>query len=375
MRTQRSNAVAACLGPIGMSDLRLRSYHEVSGALFRREAGWQVPTSYGPLGSEVAAVRTGAGMIDFGDRAKIEVRGEDRVAFLDGLVTADMKTLAPGTSAYALSLTEKSRVVGDLRVFAFPDRFVLDVEAAQRDVLLEHVHKHLVSDDVTLQDLGPCDHIEIHGRDAVPATSASVGRDLRGLSVHAFETFPVDRRREAYAARVQTIGEPAVILWGPSGSVEPSWAHLSRAGVLPFGREAYEVLRIEAGVPRVGADMGEFTLALEVAPEGSISFTKGCYLGQEVVARGTYRGHMNRKLLGLRIDADVPPARGDRVLAGEDEVGRVTSGTWSPTLGSVLGLGLLRVDRVSPDTRLFVDRDGWDLRARLHPLPFVAPRM
>lgn len=113
------------------------------------------------------------------------------------------------------------------------------------------------------------------------------------------------------------------------------------------------------------------TLALEVAPEGAISFTKGCYVGQEVVARGTYRGHMKRKLMGLRIDGDVPPARGDAVRRDEADIGFVTSGTWSPTTGWVVALAILRVEGLAPDAALFIDHDGWDLRARLHPLPFV----
>ena len=185
------------------------------------------------------------------------------------------------------------------------------------------------------------------------------------------EPFRIGKRGSGRAARLRTVGEPAVELWSPGGSLEATWERLLALGAAPVGRDAFETLRIEAGVPRVGADMGEFTLALEVAPEGSISFTKGCYVGQEVVARGTYRGHMNRKLLGMRIDGDVPPARGDRVVAAGDEVGRVTSGAWSPTLGRPIALGLLRIDRVSASEALFIDRAGWDLRTALAPLPFV----
>jgi folate-binding protein YgfZ len=120
--------------------------------------------------------------------------------------------------------------------------------------------------------------------------------------------------------------------------------------------------------------MGEDTLALEVAPGGAISFTKGCYIGQEVVARGTYRGHMNRRLMGLRIDGDVPPQRGDPVRTAEKVVGHVTSGAWSPTLRSVIALAILRIEEVSPTTPLSVDRGGWDLRASVVSLPFVRPR-
>src|SRR5439155_13934181 len=159
----------------------------------------------------------------------------------------------------------------------------------------------------------------------------------------------------------------------PDSSLSEEWEKFSRAGVSPIGRDALELLRIEAGIPRFGADMDENTLALEVAPESALSFTKGCYVGQETVARGTYVGQVRRKLLGLRIEGDTPPVRGDPVSRGEQKVGAVTSAAWSPAVGWVIALALLRVDAVSPTDALFVDRGGWSLRARLHPLPFVRP--
>lgn len=359
---------------MGLRELPLRSYHELGGAVFRPEAGWNVPANYGPLDAEVLAVRAGAGMIDWSDRAKVRVTGADRTSFLDGLVTADMKTLVPGTSAYALVLTEKSRVVGDLRVYAFEDHYVLDLEASQKDPLLAYIQKFLVSDDVLLSDLGPSAHIEVHGPGAARILTSVLGTDVRALLGDAFATFPVDKRRRGIVARVRGTGEAGFALWAPEAGLEDLWARLVRIGVTPLGRDAFDVLRIEAGLPRVGAEMGPDTLALEVAPEGAISFTKGCYVGQEVVARGTYRGHMNRKLMGLRIDGDVPPSRGDVVRTLSKEVGFVTSGAWSPTLRWVVALAILRIEEVGPTTELHVDHGGWDLRATAHPLPFVTGR-
>ncbi len=354
-----------------MSELLLRPYHEVRGALFRPEAGWQVPSSYGAVDGEVLAVRRDLGMIDFSDRAKVRVAGEDRTTFVDGLVTADVKVLAPGMSAYALVLDDKSHVLGDLRVIAQADSYVLDLEAAQKEPILARLRKMLVSDDVTLEDLGPCGHIEVHGPKAPVGVSRAIGVDVHGLPPDAFVSFRVNRRHEGYAVRLRTTGEAGYGIWAPGDDLEDLWAYLDRANVPPIGRDAFDVLRIEAGVPRFGADMDEQTLALEVAPERTISFTKGCYTGQEVVARGTYVGHMNRKLMGLRIEGDVPPSRGNRVSLEGQDVGFVTSGTWSPTKGWVIALALLRVDAVRNDRVMFIDHDGWDLQTHLHPLPFV----
>lgn len=358
-----------------MRELRLRSYHELRGAIFRPEAGWDVPASYGPSDTEVLAVRMGAGMIDWSDRAKVRVTGEDRTSFLDGLVTADVKALRPGTSAYALVLTDKSRVVGDLRIYAFEDRYVLDLAAAQKDVLLAYIQRFLVSDDVVLEELPSGAHLEVHGPGAARLLGEALRTDVGGLVPDAFVAHALDKRRTAIVARVEGTGEAGFAVWIPGAGLEDLWTRLERRGVAPVGRDAYETLRIEAGVPRAGVDMGEDTLALEVAPPGAISFTKGCYVGQEVVARGTYRGHINRKLMGLRIDGDVLPERGDSVRTAEKAVGHVTSGAWSPTLRSVIALAILRIEEVSPTTPLFVDRGGWDLRASVVPLPFVRSRV
>ncbi len=357
-----------------MPDLRLRSYHEVDGAVFRKEAGWDVPSSYGALDREVDAVRRTAGMTDLSDRAKVAVGGSDRVTFLDGLLTADIKVLEPGRSAPALVLDEASHVLGDVRVIALGDSFILDMEATQKDSLLDYFRKQVVSDDVSLKDLGFCGHIEVHGPRAPDAVSSVLGVEVGGLSVGEHTTFPVDRHRSGYALRVSELGEYGFAIWVVDDPLAAVWSSLFSAGVSPVGRDALEILRIESGRPRFGPDMGPSTLALEVAPEGILSFTKGCYRGQEVVARGVGVGQVNRRLLGLRIDGDVPPSGGDVIRLEGQEIGRVTSGCWSPTTGWVIALALLRVDKIRTDSRLFIDHDGWDLRASLHPLPFVLGR-
>ena len=354
-----------------MQELRLRPYHDLEGAIFRPEAGWLIPAGYGSIEEEVRAVRRRAGMIDWSDRAKLRLTGSERVTFLDGLVTADLKILTPGMSAYALFLNEKSRVLGDLRVYAFADSLVLDIEAAQKDTILQLMEKARVSDDVEFHDLGLAGHVEVHGPAAGDLVAGVLTVDPRALPQDAFLTFAVDKTHEGHVGRVRGLGELGFAIWSPGSSLSELWDALSRRDVTPIGRDSFEVLRIEAGTPRFGMEMGEDTLALEVAPDFALSFTKGCYVGQEIVARGTYVGQVRRKRFGLRVDADVPPVRGDKVSKGNREVGKVTSGTWSPTTGWVIALALLRVDEVSSKDTLFIDRGGWDLRAQIHPLPFV----
>src|SRR5207302_10786020 len=193
----------------------------------------------------------------------------------------------------------------------------------------------------------------------------------RSLSDNAFLTFSVNRHHEGHAVRLRTFGEDGYAIWSAGASLAETWEALVRRDVTPIGRDAAEVLRIEAGVPRFGADMGEDTLALEVAPESAISYTKGCYVGQETVARGTYVGQVRRKLLGLRVDGDLAPVRGDRVSSNGREVGRVTSAIWYPSLRGVIALAIVHIDGVAQNDLLFVDRGGWALRARLSSLPFL----
>ena len=354
-----------------MQELRLRPYHDLEGAIFRPEAGWLIPAGYGSIEKEVRAVRRRSGMIDWSDRAKVRLTGSERVPFLDGLVTADLKILTPGMSVYALLLNEKSRVLGDLRVYVFADSLVLDIEAAQKDTILQLLEKARVSDDVEFNDLGSAGHIEVHGPAAGDLVAGVLTADPRALQQDAFMTFAVDKSHEGHVGRVRGLGEVGFAIWSPGSSLRELWDALSRRDVTPIGRDSFEVLRIEVGTPRFGMEMGEDTLALEVAPDFALSFTKGCYVGQEIVARGTYVGQVRRKLFGLRVDADVPPVHGDKVSKGTREVGKVTSGTWSPTTGWVIALALLRVDEVSPKDTLFIDRGGWDLRAQFHPLPFA----
>src|SRR6266511_2777323 len=184
-----------------MRDLLLRPEHDLAGALFRNEAGWNVPAGYGSIDAEVRAVRAAAGIIDLSDRAKIELTGSERIPFLDGLVTADVKVIAPGTSAYALLLNERSRVLGDLRVYAFPESLVLDIEAAQKTTILGILEKARVSDDVEFRDLGTTGHLGVHGPRADDAVTRALGVDVRGLAFDTYVSFPVDKHHVGHIAR------------------------------------------------------------------------------------------------------------------------------------------------------------------------------
>jgi len=360
-----------------MRQLPLRPLHELNGAVFVERAGWEVPASYSALDVEVRTTRIAAGVIDHSDRTKVRIAGADRVSFLNGLVTQDIAALARGRWTYALLLNPKGKVVGDTWVYALDDAFLLDLPPETSERVLDHIRRHLISDDVTIETVPSVAHLEVHG----PMAPRLLRRLLRNETLPASGEFfqvPIDRKRSMIVASSAYLRLPGFRLFSWTDSLYDVWRALTATGppplgtgATPVGREAWNALRIEAGRPLVGVDVDENTIALEARMEPAISFTKGCYEGQEVIARATYQGHMNRLLVGFRTEGDTVPVRGDPVLADGKQAGNVTSATYSPTLLQVIAMGYVRRPNDAPGTRVRIETDGWQLRAAVSALPFV----
>jgi len=357
--------------------LPLRALHELAGALFVEDAGWEVPASYTGLDGEVAATRSAAGIVDHSDGTQIRLSGPDRVSFLNGIVTQDVAVLKPGQWTYALVLNPKAKVVGEAWVYTLEDAFLLDLLPGAAPRVLEHIQRHLISDDVTLEPFVGAAHLALHG----PLAAALVRRVLgatRAPAMGEFVTVPLDRKRSMIVAGIESLRLPGYRFLSSTDSLERVWRGLTTSGVppvglgaSPVGREAWTTLRIEAGRPLSGVDMDENTIALEARMEPAISYTKGCYEGQEVIARATYQGHMNRLLVGFQLEGDTSPARGDPVIVDGKNVGQVTSPTYSPTLRYVIAMGYIRKPHDAPGTRVIIETDGWQLRGAVTQLPFV----
>ena len=356
-----------------MRQLPLRPRHDLNGATFVVHAGWEVPASYSNLDDEVAAVRSAAGIMDMSDRVKVRVTGNDRVSFLNGLVTKDLATLPPNRWTYALILNPKGKVVGDAWVYALADAFLLDLPADEAGWVMDHIRKHLISDDVILEEF-PAAHISLHGPLAPTFVRRLVGDAALPQGPAEFTAVPIDKKSSMILASSGYFRVPGFEIFSWTNVLDEVWRRLASAGARPVGREAWHTLRIEAGRPRAGVDMDESTIALEARMESAISFTKGCYEGQETIARATYQGHMNRLLVGFRLDTDVIPVREDPVVVDGRKVGHITSATYSPTVRSVIAMGYIRRPHDAPGTRGIVESDGWQLRATVVPLPFVVSR-
>jgi glycine cleavage system T protein len=350
--------------------LPLHDAHERLGARFTEVDGVLAPRDYGDPAAEHEAVRERAGLIDRSERGKIEVTGKDRATFLHGLVSSDVKGLVPGQGGLAALLDVHGKVTALLVVHCLADRLVLETDHRSAEPLLAAIDRYLFSERAELEDVTPAWGIlTVAGPAARKIVEQAIGAALPELSRWQHVGVPGEEA-EARVVRTEETGEEGYDLWIRPEGLRRLWERLREAGARPVGREAWNVLRLEAGVVRYGVDVDASTLLLEAPLPEAYSLSKGCYLGQEVIARITYRGHVNRKIVGFRLsDARVPPA-GSPVLVGGKEVGRITSAALSPALGVALALGFVRREHDEPGTRVEVRAGDETLTAEVAALPF-----
>jgi folate-binding protein YgfZ len=289
------------------------------------------------------------------------------------MLSNDIQALKPGEGCAAMLLTEQGRVVADLRVYAQEACLLLDVDLRAKEKMLEALSRFLVADDVELEDCSEQSvTLALQGPLAPTVLQASgVTLVLTKPCQHCETTLAgVD----VHIARVSDTGEEGYQIFVPRVHAESVWQSLLQTGaplgLQPVGLTVLNVLRVEAGIPWYGLDMDEGRLVLEVGMEHAISFTKGCYLGQEVVERATARGHVNRKLSGLHVRDEIPPVSGDKLFHDSQEVGWITSAVVSPRLGCPIALGYVRREHLAPGTQLRIDRQGKPMIAEVVTLPF-----
>lgn len=332
---------------------------------------------------QYVALRQRAGSADLGGRGRVVLRGRDRLTFLHALLTNDIAALAPGTGCYAALLTAQGRMVTDMLVLEMGDVTLLDVPRAAKDALLAKLDQLIFSEDVQLGDLSDAwTALAVHGPlapTALAAALAGVGAGTDpGAGLDAWRPFQNTRlvagEEPIVVARVDDLGLPGFRLYASPGLAARLRAALTAAGAVAVDPAAVETVRIEAGVPEFGADLTEETIPLEAGIEArAISFTKGCYPGQEVIVRIVQRGHgrVVRKLAGLRVAGGIVPAPGDELAAGDKAIGFVTSACHSPMVGGPIALGYLHRDFLEPGTSVTIVHEGGPLAATVSVLPFA----
>jgi tRNA-modifying protein YgfZ len=272
-------------------------------------------------------------LIDRSERGKLALTGSEAKSFLQGQLTNDIEALEPGTGCYAAFLTNKGKMLGDVRVLDLGDEIWLDTERVALQALFNMIRRSILGADV-----------DLHKRTVECGLLSLVGpssRDVAGASVLLDEEEHANVRGSVGGAPVVFVAtDVGVDVICDSAATDAVRAALVEAGAEEGSEEAGELVRIERGRPRYGVDMTDATMPQEAGiNERAVSFSKGCYVGQETVARLHYRGKPNRHLRGLRLTA--PAAPGDPVVLGEKEVGVVSSAAVSPTHGPI-ALALVR---------------------------------
>src|SRR5579859_2409662 len=349
----------------------LADSHISQGAILAEYHGALVPSRFSGAIAEHQAVRKSAGIFDFSFHSQFVVKGEDRARFLHRIVSQDIKTLSPGQGTYATLLNAQGHILADFRVYCTLDYFMVDTDADLRDKTMQALARYIIGDRVMLEAVQVF-ALAIQGPHSRAFLEKALHADLPPLQeydhvVTTYSGMPVR------VVRASSTGEEGFELWGGAKDSAGIWealrAQASTGGVLCCGTEALESLRIEAGIPRYGPDMGEDTLPLEAGLRNALSFNKGCYVGQEIVERARSRGHVNWKLAGLFIEATVVPAPGEKLLSAGKEVGEITSACASPTLEKTIAMAYLRREVAEPGTKLAIASGA---NAEVTSLPFYS---
>jgi len=306
-------------------------------------------------------------------RGLLVVEGRDRLRWLDGMLSADVAALdedSGRSGAYALFLTPKGQIVSDLHVLHLGSSLWMDLPASEAAVVRDRLERHVVSEDVTLRDLSShWGRLSLEGPVGAEVLRAAGAEEIAELGPHAWLRTHVGAV-EVLVAAYGWSGAPGFQLFVPRAGLQAVRQQLlvegAEYGLVEGDLGALEILRVEAGIPKVGAELDGKLPAEAGLTERAVSFDKGCYVGQEIVARLDARGRVQHRLVGLRFGS--PASVGEALRVQERAIGEVTSACLSPHVGPI-GLGYVRRAFVEPGTEL----EAASGPVRVSALPFVAP--
>ncbi len=290
------------------------------------------------------ALLHGAAILDLSARGRIRAVGEDRARLLHAMCTNHVQGLADGTGLHAFFLSSQGRILADACILRFPDYLLLDTEPETRQSLFEHLDRFIIADDVELED--------------TTDTTFCLGLEGPGAAAIIPEA-PTTRYshaawRDCTVAAISETGAPGVRIYGPSDRKAEVVAFLEAAGAVPATLDDANTLRIHNFKPRYGVDFDETTLTGETLQMHSMHFQKGCYIGQEIVERVRSRGHVNRTMMGFRLQGHAVPPAGATLFSGGKETGEVTSAAEAPD-GGVYGLAWVRIPHNKPGLTVGID--------------------
>lgn len=370
----------------GMNSLQLHEFHHNLGARFSELNGSELVADYGDWLAEHKSLREAVGVFDLSFRGRICLLGNDRVRFLHGQITNDVKKLGDGEGCYSALTSARGKMEADLNVFNLPDEVLLDFEPGLTEKISQRLEKFIVADDVQIVDVAP--HyglLSVQGPKAADIVAA-VGlasdaalnktRSIMKISDTTLgEIYLANQPRLHRAEGGRKFGFDVFVPNNSLGAVADKLIAAAKGiGGRACGWTAFETARIEAGIPRFGVDMNEANLPMESGIEQSaISFNKGCYIGQEVLNRVHTIGHVNKELRGLRLADDLKelPHMNEKVFHNGKEAGYITSAIKSPTLNANIALGYVRREVNQIGTELTLRAAGEESVVKIVELPFV----
>lgn len=352
-------------------------WHKQFNASFTRVNGQTLVLDYGSPLKEYDLLRQSAGIIDLTSRSRLVLLGADRQRFLHGQVTNEVQKLKPGEGCYAALTNAKAKMVSDLNIYIMAEEILLDFEPGYAQGVAERLQKYIVADDVQIEDVSP--HyalLSVQGPSApqiIEALQLKIPLPQQPMR-HAASAHP--QFGEVYLMNQPRLGTIGFDLYIPhSAYLRAADALVSIASHLGGGLAgwtAFETARIEAGIPRYGVDMDETNLAPETGIAAAIRYDKGCYIGQEIIARIRTYGQVTKSLRGLRLSQGMKrsPAQGAKLFRDGKEAGYITSATFSPALQAHIALGYVRREANQPGIELTLETPDEAATATVFELPF-----
>ena len=356
-----------------MAKTALSAEHAQLGAQPMEQLGWEMSAHYGDLTQEYQTVRKGAGLIDLSHRGRIEITGKNRVQFLQGLVSNDVKALKSGNGVFAAFLNVSGRILSDCFIYIIDESIFIDPPPMTREKIYKNLEKFSPAGEFNVTDLTEATSLlTLQGPTAKQLLAGQGAGGVINIEERQLVQAEIAGRKLVIIKNSRT-GEEGFDLFIANDKIAPVFAALLKAGAKPVGLAALNVLRLEAGLPEYGIDMDENIILLEAGLERAVSYTKGCYLGQETIAKIHHRGHNQtaKRLAGLVIKGEQAPGAEAKVYNKDNkEIGYITSAAQSPALGTPIALAYLKRDNFTPGLQHSVEIAGARVPAEVVEMPF-----
>jgi folate-binding protein YgfZ len=352
---------------------------ESLGAKFAENWGWEMVSSFADVATEVTAVRHTVGLIDLSFHGAMRIGGKEAIQFLQGLVTNDVKSLSKGKGMRAAFLTGHGKVKAFCYILSLGEEFLIVNDPQTHEKVFDYVFPFSYAGDFQVEDVSVLYKVlSVQGPNSLLVMKEICFEPVPELPEYGWIETLIAGHRVMVVKHTRT-GELGFDILAHPDHLQDIWDFVLLKGkfhsIIPFGTEALDILRIEAGIPIFGIDISEANMMLEANLPDAVSFTKGCYTGQEAVAMATYRGHVSKRLSGLLFDEMVPVKVGDKVYKGEKEIGFLSSVVNSISLGKTISFSCLKYGFFDAGTTVEVKSDTNSYPASVANLPFINNNM